>query len=261
MSFFESLFERIERGCILRIKHYYRFPKHITDRFEGNVLDRKNWDILRTDNQTPFFSIPNDKYEYDEFCSASTENDDRASIIMELLYKHGLNNNGDVCSLGIGIGGLEWHIINKNPELKVCCTDCTEQALKKVSEFLDADQFLCFDLLSDDYQQISQFDWILMHRISTEFDFDTWRNIFKKAYYANWDKICFVPTELATSENAEKEARNHNECLKKGEKDMFCGWLYSEDEFVDMFSEWYEILDLRKMYNTGFYVLKRKART
>ncbi len=239
------------------IKHYYRFPKHVTDKFNGDVLDKENWDILRNDDATPFFMIPENKKGYDEYCARESKYEKRALLIIESLKEAKFPDEGSLCSLGIGIGILEWHIINMCPNIHMCCTDFAEEGLKKVATMLNAKEFKCFDMSVDDFSVISDYDCLLMYRISTEFDIDTWKKIFSKAYQACCEMICFVPTEFATIEDEIREREGHQKCLEKGEKDMFCGWLYSEDEFISMFSKWYKIVVLKRVDNTGIFVLKR----
>ena len=64
---------------------------------------------------------------------------------------------------------------------------------------------MSFDLLHDSFEKLARFVCLIMHRLSTEFDFDTWTKIFEKAYRSNCKMICFVPTEFATSADEERE--------------------------------------------------------
>lgn len=240
------------------IKHYYRFSKRITDKFKGDTLDKENWDILRNDDNTPYFMIPNNKKEYDDYCFKEIKYEKHAGLIIDLLKKYGLSDDDSICSLGIGIGILEWHIKKSYPSIKLCCADYAEEGLKKVATMLEADQFVCFDIVLDDFNLLSKYDYLLMYRISTEFDINTWKEVFKRAYQAGCEKICFVPTEFVTIDDAVREKNAHAECVRKGEKDMFCGWLYSENEFINMFCEWYNIAELKRVDNTGIFLLDLK---
>ena len=240
------------------IEHYYRFPKHVTEKFVGDSLDKTNWDILRTDDDTPFFMIPDSKKEYDDYCATRRSYEKHASMIIDSLIEQGMSDDESICSLGIGIGILEWHILNKYSPIKLSCTDFAEEGLKKVSNFLEATEFFAFDLCSDNYAILTHFDNLLLYRMSTEFDICTWKNIFNKFYIFGCKKIVFVPTEFATLEDEKREKEAHEECIRKGEKDMFCGWLYSEEEYYDMFSAWYSVSSLKRVDNTGIFILERK---
>jgi len=89
-----------------------------------------------------------------------------------------------------------------------------------------------------------------------------WHTIFKKMYEAKIKNIIFVPTELCTDKDFENEKNRHKRLLEKGKEDVFCGWLYSEDEFIKMFRDekkryFYEIKEKIQFDNSAVYVLNR----
>lgn len=244
----------------MRIRHYYNFGERLTDKMPGDKLSQSAWDILRTDEVDGPFALEGNREDYEANCSTNDNVRKKAEIIVNILQNNGLVNGDKICSLGCGKAILEWHIKNLLPNNYLCCTDYTRMAIEKLQNlFVRCEEFRTFDMVNDDFKEISGYKYLIMHRISTEFDYDTWISIFERMHKANIENICFIPTEFATEEDAVREERAHKRRMEKGQKDIFCGWLYSQDEFEAMFEGKYKISELERIENTGIYLLTRKS--
>ena len=160
-----------------------------------------------------------------------------------------------MCSVGVGKGILEYHIKDIMPTQYLCCTDYTLKALTELKKFfLQCDEFLPLDL-SSDISVLNKYDIVLMYRISTEFSFREWRRVFKKLYKNGTKHIIFVPTEIATVKDLINEYSIHFAHVLKGKKDTFCGWKYSENEFLKMMSGYYKVKSKKKFNDTTVFDL------
>lgn len=240
--------------------HYYYFGKS-QNRIKGDSLDSSNWDALRTDeNETPF-SIENSIESYENNCRRIKSYENAASIIVSELDKMALL--GPVVSLGVGKGILEWHIKKQKPELCVECTDYTPEAIEKLKKvFPDVNAAYTFDMLKGDYRRFQNYGIVLLYRVSTEFDRDQWHDIFKSMYDGGIMSIVFVPTGLDDKKQMRMERIKHYINKIRGRKDIFCGWLYSEDEFLKMFygdgeKALYTVNSKIPYENTAIYFLRK----
>lgn len=102
------------------------------------------------------------------------------------------------------------------------------------------------------------YDSVIMYRISTEFDYGTWREIFKKLHLAGIKRIVFIPTELAGIRDWTREHMFHLNNEIRGRKDTFCGWLYSENVFLNMWKGYYSLECSTKMDNSAVYYLSSR---
>ncbi len=68
--------------------------------------------------------------------------------------------------------------------------------------------------------------------------------------------IIFVPTELANEDIIEYEKMAHIKRKEKNIRDTFCGWLYSEDEFYNMWDKYYKNKNEFLFGDTKIYFLK-----
>lgn len=241
-------------------KHYYYFGEELTEKIIGESLTKKNWDIIRNDVAPGPFSIEPTIEQYEENCRNTISYRDSAIKIVKYI-----NNNWDnkrIVSLGVGKGILEWHLKNESDDLKIECTDFAEEGIEKLRNvFIKADSIYSFDIKNGNYKSINRDSIILMYRLSTEFDRSEWHDIFKKMYEAEIERIIFVPTGLDTEESMLEEKKRHERNQFKGRKDIFCGWLYSRDEFLSMFNgdnNMYLIVDEEEISNTTIFYLERR---
>lgn len=237
-------------------EHYYYFGKNLQDKMQGNALDMGNWDILRMDEVDGPFSIEKTIESYEANCMKAESYKDIAEIIVcELKNRDRLDRK--IVSLGVGKGILEFHLKRICPRLVVECTDYTAgsiEQLKKVFTRMDAGY--TFDIIEGDYKTLGVDSTIIMYRVSTEFNRDQWERVFRRMHEEGISNIIFVPTELATEEDMKKEAERHHNNLSRGITDVFCGWLYSEEEFIEMFGDTLYRIDERIPYkNTAVYLL------
>lgn len=241
-------------------KHYYNFGKDLTKKISGNSLNQGNWDVLRNDEVEGPFSIEKTVESYETNCKKSILYERVAKIIIEELASQ-KRIDKKVVSCGVGKGILEYHLKNLCPELYVECTDYTEDAIEKLKAvFVAMDSCYTFDMLNGDYSAFGADSTIIMFRVSTEFNRKQWNTIFKKMYDDGIKNVIYVPTDLDTPKSMRGELRNHIINIFRGRKDIFCGWLYTEDEFLGMFkgngkSPLYSVEKKVNIENTAIYFL------
>lgn len=246
----------------MKAKHYYMFNERILEQFQGNSLNKDNWDILRIDDEPGPFSIERDIESYERTCMSASEYEYAAEQIQDLLMSKQMDAR-KMISLGAGKGILEWHLKRKMPEMIIECTDYTVKAvqqLKSVFKFLDA--AYPFDMLKGDYSLLDENAVFLMYRVSTEFGVNEWYSIFESMHKAQILSIIFVPTELASLGDMIGENIEHIKNVMKGKRDICCGWLYSEREFLKIFKgkgnkALYVVKDKIYFDNTAIFVLER----
>lgn len=138
--------------------------------------------------------------------------------------------------MGVGKGILEWHLKKLEPQLVIECTDYTEQALEQLKRvFIDIDKAYQFDILNGDYMKLDTDSVFIMYRVSTEFALKEWYEIFNNMYNAGIDYIIFVPAGLCNLWDILKEKIKHIKNIIMRKNDIFCGYLYSECEYMKMF--------------------------
>lgn len=236
----------------MRGKHYYYFGlQHYEEGMLFNELDVKMWDKLRCENIKTPFSIERTKEDYETNCKNRIDYYDKAKIICDNIEAE------RVVSLGVGTGILEWHMKNLKDDMELVCSDYTEGALKLLQNVTNCSEFKVFDMYADDYRWMVQFDYVIMHRLDTEFSFDSWKKIFYKMYHANVKRIIFIPSLHNTTESISAEEKWHQEIQAKGYHDTFCGWLYTRDEWVRMWDGHYCIDKSIDYEDTTIYFLKR----
>ncbi|MBQ1171797.1 MAG: hypothetical protein IIX48_04260 [Lachnospiraceae bacterium] len=242
----------------MRCKHYFYFDSLIYPINKSDVIDQNTWNQLRVDTNDNPFALEDTKEQYEENC-VSKKNSAYATCadyLCMLFEKYHICN---VVSLGVGKGILEWHLKNKRPQMQLTATDYTKDSLdklKKVSGICD-DYFL-FDFKTGDYSLLKQYDCLVLYRLSTELDFEMWKQTFEKMSENEIKQIVFVPTELLTFKMLLREKRGHITRILRRKKDMFCGWMYSEKEFKTMWSDYYYIEQEKCMFDTKVFFLKMK---
>ena len=245
-------------------KHYYYFGKSIQDKMDGNSLNEKNWEILRNNEADGSFYLEKTVEAYELNCMNAHSYEKMANIIVNEFDRQNYKTN-KVISLGAGKGVLEWHIKRIKPELQVECTDYTTDAIESLKRvFINLDAGYTFDMIDGDYQKLDRNSIFIMFRVSTEFNRDQWLRIFKKMYEAQIEHIIFVPTGLDRKREMIKERLLHIRNMFLGHKDIFCGWLYSEDEFLKFFNgdekkTLYNVKCKIPFDNTAIFFLDRSA--
>ena len=93
----------------MKIKHYYSFPKEITNKFVSDSLNESNWDLLRTDSVESPFAIEKDVESFIKNCELRSDYKEHSQLIINTLNK--LNwTKKKIISLGAGKGILEYHL-------------------------------------------------------------------------------------------------------------------------------------------------------
>lgn len=108
-------------------------------------------------------------------------------------------------------------------------------------------------MIKGNYSLLKDCDYILLYRVSTEFDKKTWIEIFKNMYLGDIRKIIFVPTGIDTWRDMFREMRKHWKRKLKRKNETLCGWLYSEKEFHDMWKDLYCIEEAMSFENTKMF--------
>ena len=234
----------------MKFKHYYSFSTKINDGTHSSQNVDLDWVSLRIMGDRAF-ALEDSKEEY-------IKNAKQTSIYKEFAQEilNVLGGAKRLCSMGVGKGVLEWWIKVLAPELELCCTDYTAQSLEKLKGYFpECNKIQVFDMLRGDYSLWAKYDAILMFRVSTEFDVDEWESIFDKIALAGIKKVVFVPTELMTFKDIARELclRIRSRC--RGEKSVFCGWMYSETEFEMMFDKFFNVDSVKYIHNTAIFML------
>lgn len=246
------------------IKHYYDFGEAINDQIgkDGGGLTQSAWDLLRTESEDKAFAfVESDKETYADMCAGRMDCRNMAHEILDMMGRNRMNDR--IVSLGCGKGILEWNLKNLKPNLHIECTDYTSKGIKVLKEvFPECDEIYEFDMLNaSHYQKIRQKDQVLLlYRVSTEFDFQTWKKIFQDIYQNDFRYILFVPTEICTLKIAWNELKRYVYHLLKGEgrvKNVFCGYLYSKKVFEKMWKDYFKIKEGKKVGDTIIYLLER----
>lgn len=238
--------------CSMIGEHYYYFGDYFNEKLDGDTLNKNNWDILRKDIILSPFSIENTQEEYEKNCMKSELYIKAAKIICNEI-----GNDKKIVSCGIGKGILESNIKILNNTIKIDGTDYSPESinkLKKVCKYID--KLFVFDLNTDNYKILKEYDYVIFYRLSTEFDIENWKKIFRKLHEENIMNIIFVPTELANEDIIEYEKRAHIKRKEKNIRDTFCGWLYSEDEFYNMWDKYYKNKNEFLFGDTKIYFLQ-----
>ena len=149
------------------------------------------------------------------------------------------------------------------PEQIVVCTDYTENAIEHLKNvFTNVDKAYTFDMLFGDYTKLDNNALFIMFRVSTEFNINQWYEIFEKMYDAKIEYIVFIPAGIDNIKSIASERIRHLINVLRGKKDIFCGWLYSENEYKKMFRNnskqaMYIVEERIILKNTVLYLLKK----
>ena len=252
----------IKSGGAMVQKHYFFFGE-TQNKFDGNILNNNNWDVLRTDESDSPFAVEKTVLAYENNCKKMVVYEKVAKIIVSELEK--IRDTNTIVSLGSGKGILEWHLKHLKPTWRVECTDYAAKAIEKLKDvFVGADDIYTFDIINGNYDRFKNGEVILFYRVSTEFDRDQWVDIFQKMYDGNISNIVFVPTGIDKIFEMIRERFRHILNIFMGRKDVFCGWLYSEREFLKMFHGYdekplYRIVSKIPFEKTAIYILDRNA--
>lgn len=235
------------------IEHYEVFKTQ----FDSTELNQRNWDILRTESKESAYAIEDSIEEYEENCKEAVSYEISSKHIVDILKKQGCKH---VVSLGVGKGILEWHLKKQMPDLYVECADYTEAAIEKLKiVFVDGDAFHRFDILEGNYQIFNKDAFFIMYRVSEEFCYSDWCKIFKKMNENGIKNILFIPDMLATENLAIHMNKRHAKHTEQGIKDIFCGWIYSEDILEEIFQAGeYEIAERHPIGELVLYLLRQR---
>lgn len=236
------------------IKHYYDFGKKMNNKISkngnGKKLSQAAWDLLRTESEDGAFAfLEKDENEYASMCAGRTDCRDMAQNVLDILKKNGIRE--DIISLGCGKGILEWNLKNLKPELYIECTDYTSKGINYLRKvFPECNAVYEFDMLNgNDYKRINRKDQVvLLNRVSTEFDFRTWKKIFEEIFQNELRYILFIPTEICTFRIALNEMKSYIYHLLMGKgriRNIFCGYMYSERTFEKMWKNYFKIRDMK----------------
>lgn len=238
-------------------KHWFYFNNEMIGKSlkNGEKIDVTTWDDLRRDNQDKAFSIESSMQEYRNNCNKAEDYKQAADVIGNIIACSTITK---VVSCGVGKAILEYHLKQISPDLYLHCTDYTYEAIKQLEKvFIECDAFSCFDMKKDDWGKLSDYEAVILYRLSTEFSRQEWKDIFLKMKEAGFGRIIFVPTELCKVKDMMFEALNHWKNVIAKKHDVFCGYLYTEDEWIKMWGKMnIEIITKVEINNTAIYYLK-----
>lgn len=246
------------------IKHYYAFGNKMSGTIKQNKLDRNAWENLRKNNKSPKeFAIEKTRKDWIQNCLRQKDYRKTAQIICFIIK----NNKWEkIVSLGIGKGILEYYIKKFLPETNMKCTDFTPESLQLLKNvFTECDRFSAFDMLNDNYNELENEDVVIINRLSTEFTKKQWKEIFEKLYLSNIHNILYIPTEILTLKMSLDEKRNMIANMLQGKNNIFCGWMYTQNEFKSFFlgtrkKPLYEIKHIYRLENSAIFELHRNSK-
>ncbi|RKJ20031.1 hypothetical protein D7X48_10755 [bacterium D16-50] len=244
----------------MKIRHFYCFDTKASTNMHSDALDRNNWEVLRAYEDGGAFSLERTREDYIKNCEGSQSYKETAQKISHIVQKNKWNT---VVSLGVGKAVLEYQLKKMSPQLTIECTDFTKQSLDMLGKmFVECDRFSVFDIANDDFSVYRDMDAVIMHRISTEFTRTQWKAIFHKMHDAGIKNVLFIPTELLTIKSAIKEKLHYVANIIRHKKNIFCGWMYTRNEFLNFFRgndknhPLYEITHSVRYGNTEMFELK-----
>ena len=227
----------------MKCKHYFFFGEYFNSIFYNDLevsanLSQEKWDLLRTDSTvTGPFTLETSMKAYEENCTRANEYQNAAVHICNHLKKE-----EHLLSVGIGKGVLEWQIKQLMPEIVLDASDYAEESIKKLKLlFPTCNHLFAFDMVKGDWSSLPPYDHVLLFRLSTEFDSETWRQIFQSMAASGIEHIIYVPTELGTFRIFLFEYLQQVLGQLRLRKQTFCGWLYSESEIKKFWKGQYEI--------------------
>ena len=234
----------------MRIKHYYAFGNDVAKKMksDGICSNQVDWELLRKEGGS-FFSIDESR---EEFIKNAERSD--AYLINVDAVSEVLKERSRVCALGCGKGIFEFLLKRSRPDLYICCSDYTSEALNKLKTvFFECDEYKTFDMKTS-YDEMKQYDCLVMHRISTEFTHKEWRDRFRKCMESDIKQIIFIPTEILKVTDVLRELLLCVRWTVKKEKLTFSGWMYSKNEFKKMWIDYYNSTFINKDGACLFYL-------
>ena len=181
----------------------------------GNDLTLpKAWDAAR-DTSGPF-GLPASREEW-ERVAGQEQLQQRAADIVAIARRLDARS---LCSYGAGTGSLEFNIHRLAPDVALTCTDYAPRATERLRGLFVEAEVVVHDLAT---QAPSHADLHLMHRIDTELDTATWKQVFARFF----EPILVVPTLLLDVERVLKEVGRR--ILRP--RATRAGWVRSEDAF------------------------------
>lgn len=235
------------------IKHYGSLPEKVQDKIGNSLLTPEAWDLLRTQDESGFYGLKDDRGWFLDVCKRSS-NDPILIELEKLLSERTIKK---LFSVGVGRAVLEYNIKSKNDKLEIICSDYTPKAINRLANlFPECNETILFDILKGNWKKYNQYT-ILMNRISTEFNELQWRDIFKSMYEGQIESIIFVPTEDLSVRLAIKERLINLRERLKGHKLIDCGMMYSREMFISFWGSYYKLLSETKIGTTSIYYLER----
>jgi hypothetical protein len=222
----------VVEGNEMRCKHYFYFGEEVQKKMQSGKLECNGWEVLREQGDRNF-SVDKSIEEFRNTCHNADSYAKMAKVTSNVLDRYGHNR---VASLGIGKGIFEWHLKNFNPKLYVIGTDYTKQSIKLLRQvFTECDELKVFDMKNNSYRELGA-ECLIMYRVSTEFNYEDWCEIFEKMYNDGVQSIIFIPTELLNIKSASIEILLRLKNKIMGRKEIFCGYMYSLGDFKKIFS-------------------------
>lgn len=164
-------------------------------------------------------------------------------------------------SFGVGKGHLEWNLKNIDDSVMICCSDFTKETLDRLKElFPRCDDFVQFDLKTEDYSIFADYKTAIMYRICDELDKKTWKNIFRKCWFARINTIVFVAGYPATIRSMINNYYEHfkNKFLREG--DVFASYRYFQNEYKKMWGNYYSVRESEQIGAGKMYILSRNGK-
>ena len=230
-----------EKGFKLKIT----LPFYYQERFLiGNKKDI--WNQMRC-SQDGIYSIPKDREMWvrraqDEFPRKVGE--DLATYLTKISIKK-------VFSVGVGAGGMEYHLKKSYPSCELTCSDFEAETIKNLKNvFTECDEFRVFDLLDTPLTH----DFVVMSRVENEFNDDDLKKIFSMAQSKN---ILLIISDVLSLYRVFILAKDNFVAKIAGRRGPCAGYKRTWDQLESLFSNTYTIKDTTTIGGLNSVLLER----
>jgi len=233
----------------LTIKHYF-----VPSTPVKSIDSPEDWDILRTadshfviyDNREDWLKVAEGKLKQDGHSGSFLRFSEEVS---RFVKERGIKS---VFSVGVGVGGLEYQIKKKYPEIKITCSEYAPKSvelLKKV--FTEADSIIQFDI-KDKWPNFGDDELVLMYRVDPHLTDMEWKKLFSTI---NAKHILFIPNTFLTVKSLVNRYINRLKNLNK--KFVFSGYVRSKEGYKSFWKGSFKNEEINFYGNTGFYLNKK----
>lgn len=251
----------------LAIQHYYPLASNFQ---QSNIrlTETEDWDLVR--KTEGHFFIPEDRDHWLEMCNGPIEHDSnsgdlpaRAASVVQFISERGLRQQ--LFSLGVGLAALEYHIKGSGANIKVFCSDFSQETVRRLRKnFLECDGIRSFDLISERFKETfpeaTSDSVVLLHRIDPCLTDQQWKGAFSNFAADGVRNLLLVPHRvldlryLVFSKRREIVSRISRRPL------ALSGAVRTYKRWLQLWSDHYDLNETVKIgYSQGFWLVPRSA--